>query len=69
MSKDDRWEYFNWPEILREAKLRVEEASGNPSLLLKHPERGTLEYWCAHVAHANLADCLDAMGFIASKDY
>lgn len=50
--KADKWDCFDWPEILREAKARLEEARriGN-----NIEEKDTLEYWCAWCAHANAA--------------
>ena len=45
------WEYFNYPNLLREAKLRLAEARADPEKLT--PEKDTIEYWCAWTAHAN----------------
>jgi hypothetical protein len=52
----DHWQYFNWPNILSEAKARLEEARQHPTKLT--PEKDTLDYWCAWVAHANAASVL-----------
>lgn len=55
----DHWDFFNWPEILREAKLRTAE----------DPREQPLEYWTAWCAHANLASCADsAFGETLSED-
>lgn len=46
------WDYFNWPEILREAKMRHANAM-NSSAKSITSEMLTLEYWTAWCAHAN----------------
>lgn len=52
----DHWEFFNWPNILSEAKQRLRQVRESSS---KHPmEMYTLEYWTAWCAHANAAACL-----------
>lgn len=50
----DHWDYFNWPEINREAKLRLKEcrAWGQNT-----GEKDTLEYWIAWCAHLNAITC------------
>jgi len=53
----DHWSYFNYPEILREADLRLAQARRYPEKLTD--ETNTLEYWIAWCAHANCAACLD----------
>lgn len=59
--RGDHWQFFNWPEILREAKLRLDQqrevnrARGEVEDL----EKGRLEYWTAWCAHANAAACLE----------
>ena len=55
----DHWQFFNWREIEREAKLRLEQqrevnrVRGEIDL-----EKSSLEYWTAWCAHANAAACL-----------
>jgi hypothetical protein len=56
MTETDHWQYFNYAEILREAKARLAEARAHPTKLT--PEKDTLEYWCAWAAHANAASVL-----------
>lgn len=58
MTYDGRWELFNWPNIISEARMRHEQAAGSTAEAIT-PEMRTLEYWTAHVAHANLAACID----------
>jgi hypothetical protein len=53
----DHWEYFNWPEILSEARARLAQARAHDQ---NSAERDTLEYWCAWCAHANAAACINA---------
>jgi len=50
MSSADQWAYFNWPNIVKEAKARMEEARLYGQA---HGEKALFEYWCAWVAHAN----------------
>lgn len=52
----DHWQYFNWPNIISEAKMRHEQAR-NSTAAATTPEMRTLEYWTAWCAHANLAVC------------
>lgn len=51
------WQFFNWPNIIQEARMRHEQAR-NSSAAAITPEMRTLEYWAANVAHANLAACV-----------
>ncbi len=53
----DRWEFFNWPEIVREARMRHEQAVLSTAAAIT-PEMRTLEYWTAWCAHANLASTI-----------
>ena len=53
----DQWDYFNWPEILREAKMRHTQAMESSAQAIT-PEMLTLEYWTAWCAHANAAAAL-----------
>jgi len=55
----DHWQFFNWPEILREARMRHEQAVTSTASAVT-PEMRTLEYWTAWCAHANVASCLSA---------
>lgn len=54
---DDHWQYFNWAEIIREAKMRHAQAVASSAEAIT-PEMRTLEYWTAWCAHANVAACL-----------
>jgi hypothetical protein len=56
-SNMDHWQYFNWPNIISEAKMRHAQAVESTAAAIT-PEMRTLEYWTAHVAHANLAACV-----------
>jgi hypothetical protein len=51
------WQFFNWPNIIQEARMRHAEARHSTAAAIT-PEMRTLEYWTAHVAHANLAACV-----------
>lgn len=53
----DHWQYFNFPEIMREARLRLAEAKASSAAAITADMR-TLEYWVAWCAHANAAACL-----------
>jgi hypothetical protein len=52
----DHWDFFNWPEILREAKLRHDLDPKVP-----------LEYWTAWCAHANAAACADDIAVLVEN--
>jgi len=54
---DDHWRFFDWPSIIKEAEVRLEQARGMGKDAGEH---GTLEYWTAWAAHANLAACFAA---------
>lgn len=56
---DDHWIFFSWDNIQNEAIQRLKEAQrvGIDYEKFK-PEMHTLEYWCAWVAHANLASVI-----------
>lgn len=57
----NHWNYFNWPEIKREAALRLKNAQEN-----NRPSRElSFEYWCAWCAHAN-AMSIDQRGIPTS---
>lgn len=59
MAETDHWQFFNWPNIEREAKIRLKQqreinrVRGEVDL-----EKTSLEYWTAWCAHANAASCL-----------
>lgn len=55
------WQYFNWPEIVREAKLRLAQAQRSDAAAVT-PEMRTIEYWTAWCAHANLGAVFDGRG-------
>lgn len=56
MTEPTDWPYFNYANILSEAKARLVEAREHPTKLT--PQTDTLEYWCAWAAHANAASVL-----------
>lgn len=53
----DPWDYFNFDLIMREAILRHAEAVGSTAAAVT-PEKRTMNYWVAFVAHANAVACL-----------
>lgn len=55
---NNHWDFFNFPNIMQEAKERLREAREHPTKLT--PEKDTLEYWIAWAAHNNAASAFDA---------
>lgn len=53
----DPWSYFNFDLIMQEALLRQANAKQSSAEAIT-PEMRTLNYWIAHVAHANALACL-----------
>lgn len=60
MTNRDHWVYFNWPNILVEARQRHAQALESTAQAIT-PEMRTLEYWTAWCAHANAAACAEYM--------
>lgn len=52
----DHWQFFNYANVLSEAKQRLAEARRHGFDL--GSEKDTLEYWCGWCAHANAAAVL-----------
>lgn len=50
---DDGWKYFNYENILSEAKARLVEARSHPTKWRADNRENMIEYWCAWAAHAN----------------
>lgn len=51
------WDFFNFDLIMQEALLRQADAAKSTAAAIT-PEMRTLNYWVAHVAHANAIACL-----------
>lgn len=56
----DHWQFFNWRNIMQEANLLHEQALVSTAAAITQEMR-TLEYWTAHVAHANCAACFESL--------
>lgn len=71
MTAIDHWKFFNWANIIGEAKMLHEQALASTAAAIT-PEMRTLEYWTAHCAHANMAACMESrasVSMIQSEPY
>lgn len=59
--RQDPWDYFNFDLIMREALMLHADAARSTAAAIT-PEKRTLNYWVAHVAHANAIACLAPPG-------
>lgn len=53
----DPWDYFNFDLIMQEANMRHADAQKSTAAAIT-PEKRTMNYWVAFVAHANAVACM-----------